>query len=513
MPRATRRVVRHSSYCTRCWTVNRQNVNSAHVRVRCAMGSTVEQRLAALETSQSQLREQLGNVTAAQEETIVAMNVTWMLLSGMIIFLMQFGFCMLETGSVTSKSTESIMIKNLGDLALSSLAWWAVGYAFAFGGGGEFIGFSSADRDGTHTSAWFATNGVQASEDWAKFFFHLNFVATASTIVSGAIAERAHILSYFFYSTLCACIIYPPVAHWEWSSTGWASPYRADHGAWQGGVIDFAGCGAVHLVGGVGAVIGAAIIGPRKGRYDPSSMKPIPMPGHSSVLQVMGTFILWVGWYGFNAGSTMRMDGVNSRTAARVAVTTTLAASMGGVTGMLVPRCLGTTKTYDVPSVCNGVLAGLVSITGGCATVTAWASLLIGVIGGVAFLVTSRLLLERGGIDDPLDAGAVHGSCGVWGLLAASLFSTAEYTADVYGPMLTPGLFYSAGGQRLTASVVFTLATVAWVGLTSVRTAANRARTSHPTCSETAARSRRDRPDAPSLPHVDSQSTRAISPP
>lgn len=429
------------------------------------MASSVEQRLAALELEQTHLREQLVNSTAAQAGTVESMNVMWMLHSGMIIFLMQFGFCMLETGSVRSQSTESIMIKNIGDCCFTAIAWWTVGFALTFDSGNGFIGYSTI-VDGIHSESRFVSYGLQSSEEWAFFFFHFNFVATATTIVSGAIAERAHITSYFLYSTLCAALIYPPVAHWQWSATGWASPFRADGAGFLGGVIDFAGCGAVHLVGGVGALCGAALIGPRVGRFDQSSKKPIPLLGHSSVLQVMGTFILWAGWYGFNAGSTMRLDGTNARTAARIVATTTLSASAGGLTGLLVPRCLGSTKTWDVPYVCNSVLAGLVSITAGCATLTTWAAFLTGIVGAVAYLGASRTLL-RLGIDDPLDASAVHGVCGAWGLLAASLLSTGPYTADAYGPALAPGLFYHADGKRLGAATVFVVATVAWVGATS----------------------------------------------
>ena len=201
---------------------------------------SLEARVAALESALNvsiwaahQAAAEAAESAASNAE---ALDVVWLLLSGTIIFLMQFGFCMLEAGSVTSKNTETIMVKNLGDIAFNSLMWWGVGYSFAFGEGNAFIGYAS-------TGSYFI-NSFSSSHDWATFFFQLNFVATASTIVSGAVAERAHILSYLIFSTLCAIVLYPPVAHWQWSSTGWASPTHRDGIGLLGGLIDFAGCGA-----------------------------------------------------------------------------------------------------------------------------------------------------------------------------------------------------------------------------------------------------------------------------
>ena len=278
--------------------------------------SELSARVATLEQLLQQQQDHVqGNVSALSARatsTDAAQDVAWLLLSAFVVFLMQCGFCMLEAGSVTSKSTESIMMKNLCDCAVTALLWWVVGYAFAFGDGNGFIGYN------TDT---FFMNKAETSYDWAFFFFQFNFAATASTIVSGATAERSQILSHLFFSSMNAMIIYPVVAHWAWSSSGWAS-ISSGH-AFSSGVIDFAGCGPVHTVGGVASLVGAAIAGPRLGRFE--HKLPIPLPGHSSVLQVMGTFILWMGWYGFNAGSTFGMSGpINSSTAARVTVITAL---------------------------------------------------------------------------------------------------------------------------------------------------------------------------------------------
>lgn len=268
------------------------------------MGDALESRLHALE--EANLNRSIAQA-ADLADMSVSLDVVWLLTNGFLVFLMQVGFCMLEAGAVSSRSTEAIMMKNACDCCVTALVWWAVGYTFAFGDGSPFIGVGP--------SGLFFASGIDDAYTWAAFFFHLNFCATASTIVSGAIAERAHILSYLLFSLACGIIIYPVVAHWQWSTSGWASPSNPN--ALLGGVIDFAGGGAVHVLGGVASLCGAAIIGPRKGRFDPTldtgdpgaatsgvariscckRRTPQPMPGHSSVLIIMGTFMLWVGWY------------------------------------------------------------------------------------------------------------------------------------------------------------------------------------------------------------------------
>ena len=415
------------------------------------------------------LASSLANETAARLQLeaasagdSVALDVMWLYLNGVVIFSMQFGFCMLEAGAVTSKSTESIMMKNACDCAITALMWWTLGYGFAFGDGNALIGGSPQ---------LFASSGVSDAYTWSLFFFHLNFAATASTIVSGAIAERAHILSYLCFSSVCAVLIYPVVAHWQWSTTGWAS--AANPQSLLGGLIDFAGGGAVHVTGGIASFCGAAIIGPRPGRFMASAPTakarrvPLPMPGHSSVLIVMGTFILWFGWYGFNAGSTLHMDADNAMTAARVAMTTTLSGAGGGMTAVLLTRFFGRAQSWEVTAMCNGCLTGLVSITSGCATVEPWAALLIGCLGAGIYLLASKAVL-RFGVDDPLDAEAVHGTGGAWALFSTAVLSTDRYTAQVYGPSLAPGLLYTgSSGERLCVACIFIVALGVWVGLVS----------------------------------------------
>jgi len=265
-------------------------------------------------------------------------------------------------------------------------------------------------------------------------------------------------MAYLVVSSLLTVIVYPVVSHWAWSDVGWVSAANPD--AFLGGIVDFAGSGVVHMTGGVAAVVGAAVIGPRMGRFDASG-QVVPMKGHSSVLQVLGTFILWMGWYGFNAGSTLGIDATKAKIAGRVVVVTTIGAAAGGIGAVVLERLLGRGKEWDVAAMCNGILAGLVSITAGCATILPWAALIIGAFSACVYRASSKLMV-RLRIDDPLDAFAVHGANGCWGIMAAALFSAPQYTEPVMGSS-EGGLFYG-GGKLLGAACVFLVAHVAWVG-------------------------------------------------
>ena len=302
------------------------------------------------------------------------------------------------------------------------------------------------------------------------------FAAAAATIVSGAVAERAQLGAYLIYSTVITGLIYPVVVHWVWDGNGWASAFntnKGDDGPLLGGQIDFAGSGVVHMTGGVAALVGAAVIGPRMGRFDGGGRtgKPVAIPGHSSVLQVLGTFILWLGWYGFNPGSTLGISPAGyAQAAARSVVTTTLSAATGGLTVVTLDKLLGS-KTWDVSAVCNGILGGLVSITAGCSAVYPWAAVLIGFLGGFVYFGASNLVLKVLKVDDPLDAFAVHGACGFWGCLATSLLAAPAYAyhgtlEDAPGDCKGGGgvgLFY---GEGCLIGVTFAtlVAEIAWVG-------------------------------------------------
>lgn len=414
----------------------------------------------------SDLAAQVAALQQQLQDTRLAADVSWLLFNGALVFFMQCGFGMLEAGAVRSMATQSIMLKNLFDVSLGGALWWLVGYAFTNGQGSPFIGFSPKPGGGS----LFATAGLMSEDalttgsglEWALCFFQFTFAAAAATIVSGAVAERAQLPAYLVFSSATTAFVYPVVAHWVWSTNGWLSVFSGGS-ALLGGVIDYAGAGVVHLTGGVAALIGSKVIGPRVGRFDESG-RAVPMPGHSSVLQVLGTFILWLGWYGFNAGSTLGMSGTKARTAGRIVLVTTLSGASGGCVSVVLERFLGRSKAWEVSAMCNGILGGLVSITAGCATVHPWAALIMGSIGGSVARGASKALLQLK-IDDPLDAFAVHGACGVWGVVAASLFSSPLYTKAVLG-LSHGGLFYG-NGNPLGAACVFIVAHLAWVGTLS----------------------------------------------
>ena len=326
-------------------------------------------------------------------------------------------------------------------------------------------GFIGATKT-SGAAGYFFLNGLMGTgEDTtgygsASWFFQYVFAAAAATIVSGAMAERTALSGYIIYTCVITAFIYPVVVHWGWSSDGWISAFNSVGGAntaFNNGVQDFAGSGIVHMTGGVAALVGAAVVGPRTGRFD-EKKKPLPMPGHSSTLQVMGTFILWLGWYGFNPGSTLGLSPANyARDAARVVVTTTLSAAAGGVTVIILEKLCGD-KTWNIGAVCNGILGGLVSITAGCSVLMPWASVLAGFIGGFVYFGSSKCVLKLCKIDDPLDAFAVHGACGFWGVFVVGLLSHEMYA---YGS--GKGLFYGSGTALITA-IVCLFAEIAWVG-------------------------------------------------
>jgi len=357
------------------------------------------------------------------------------------------------------------MLKNLFDVSLGGLLWWLIGYGFANGGGNPFIGTDSVAGTGSP----FATAGLidhGTGAGWARVFFGFTFAAAASTIVSGAVAERAMLPAYMVFSSLTTALIYPVVSHWVWSSSGWLSVLNGD--ALLGGVIDFAGAGVVHMTGGVAALSGAWVIGPRVGRFDDQG-HALPMPGHSSVLQVLGTFILWLGWYGFNAGSTLAINASAAEIAGRLVITTTLSASIGGIVAVNVDRFVKRGKDWDVSAMCNGILSGLVSITAGCAVVEPWAAVIIGACGACVYRLASKLVLA-GRVDDPLDAFAVHGACGCWSILATAFFATPQYTHAV-APLNhgeDEGGVFNGDGRLVGAAAVFLAAHIAWVGSLSL---------------------------------------------
>ena len=362
-------------------------------------------------------------------------DTVWVLLAAFLVFFMQAGFAMVESGFTRAKNAVNILMKNLMDFSIGSVAFWAVGFAIMFGNGNWFLGLSG----------WFvpAESKAFASLEWssvpthAAWLFQLVFAATAATIVSGAMAERTRFKSYLIYTIFITGFIYPVVGHWIWGG-GWLSGL---------GMVDFAGSTVVHSTGGWLALAGAIVLGARVGKYDANG-NPRPIPGHNLPLAALGVFILWLGWFGFNPGSQMGADAIDI---SLIAVTTNIAAAGGGIAAMVTAWLM--LGKPDAGMALNGALAGLVAITAPCAFVTPGSALIIGLIGGVV-VVFSVLLFERIKIDDPVGAISVHGTCGALGTLLLGFFHQEQ------------GIFFAADKgaafKFLGAQFVGVIAVFAW---------------------------------------------------
>jgi len=367
----------------------------------------------------------------------------WLILCGGQVFLMQLGFTSLEAGAVSLPNVLNIIFKNTMDCCIGTLIWFLFGWGVAWGEGSSFIGGSSL-----------ADINYGDNTDW---FFQWAFCVTASTIVSGAVAERMKFKAYFLYTILITSFIYPVVVHWVWSLEGWASALNKDADV---PAIDFAGSGVVHMVGGWSGLMGAIVVGPRTGRFEEGEFVKEYLP-NSVPFQAFGTLILWFGWYGFNCGSTVGVSGV-METAALVGVTTTLAAASGGIaTGF---AAVIFTRKWSIALTCNGILAGLVSITAPCSVVSPGFAIIIGLLGGLFYYGFSRLMI-RLKIDDPLDAAAVHGCCGFWGLISVAIFSTKEYMTKAAYDTVADQNFGTRLGNQLTVALAITAWTMSLSGL------------------------------------------------
>ena len=370
------------------------------------------------------------------------LNVVWTLLAAILVFLMQAGFALVETGFTRAKNAANIMMKNLMDFAAGSLAFYILGAALMFGA--------------SKAAGWFGWGGFgmpslmdgEGSWNWTFLFFQTMFAATAATIVSGAVAERIEFKSYLIYSALVSAVVYPISGHWMWgslageSSRGWIEAF---------GFHDFAGSTVVHSVGGWIALAGAMMLGPRIGKYRHDG-KANPIPGHSLVLGTLGVFLLWIGWFGFNPGSYTAGTG----SIGRVAMTTNLAACAGTVSALVTAWII--MKKSDLTMALNGSLAGLVAITAPCDQVTCNAAIAIGLVAGV-LVVLSVFAMDRVHIDDPVGAVSVHCVNGVWGTLAVGLFAAPE--ALGYGNSMT-GLFYGGGVRYLGVQALGAVVTGVW---------------------------------------------------
>jgi len=357
------------------------------------------------------------------------LDIMWILIAGIFVFFMQAGFTLVESGFTRAKNTINIVMKNLMDLCIGSLAFWAIGYAIMYGDDiGKFIGTPSLfyNEAGEMHNLWFQTV----------------FCATAATIISGAVAERTKFSTYLILSLVMTAVIYPISGHWVWQGDGWLTEL---------GFIDFAGSTVVHSVGGWAALVAAILIGPRIGKYVKG--KSVAIPGHNMMYGALGVFILWLGWFGFNPGSELAMSGESANHVANIVITTNLAAAAGAVMALFY-----TWFKYGKPDISmtlNGALAGLVGITAGCAAVSNGGAVAIGAICGIAVVASITFIDQKLRIDDPVGAISVHGVCGAIGTLLVGVFATDG------------GLFYGGGFHQLGVQAIGVVGIGAWVLVTS----------------------------------------------
>jgi Amt family ammonium transporter len=415
------------------------------------------------------LTPHVGFAQEAADVQAVLDNI-WVLIAGVMVFFMQAGFALVEAGLTRAKNVVNIFAKNLADALVGILAFYAVGYAFAFGGSGTWIGTEGFFLSGGDPFE-FGSSGILNLSTSTFFFFQAVFAATAVTIASGAMAERTKFSAYLLFSVVMTGFIYPVIVHWTWGGglikdIGWAVGTNEDGTDLIARFSDFAGSGVVHMTGGFAALMGAYFLGPRIGRYDADG-NVRAIPGHNIPFAVLGVFILWFGWFGFNPGSELAADSL----VMAIAVNTMLAAAAGGVTCTI--AIWMTAGKPDLAMIGNGVLAGLVGITAGALAVNTMGAVVIGAIAGV-LVVFSVQFFDKIKIDDPVGAVSVHGVCGMWGVLSIGLFARYD---DAFLGRENAGLFYGGGFDQLGIQAlmvliigVFVVATTSIVFLTLKKT-------------------------------------------
>jgi len=388
-------------------------------------------------------------------DIVKAVNTAFTLLLSIIIFVMQPGFAFLEAGSVRAKNTTNILLKNLVTTVIGALMYWATGYAFGYGSNSNpFIG----------SNKFFLIN-TDASE-FPNFFYNYVFAVTSASILSGAVAERTRLVAYFSFTSLSTGFVYPVITHWAWSENGWLANL---------GFVDFSGSAVVHITGGSAALVGAILVGPRIGRF--KNGRVFPLPGHSVVLVTLGYFLLWFGFFAFNAASEGGIAGIdyNPENVGRAVVNTALSAAGGTFTALMILK-IGFMKTnlkimgknvrawtpfggyWSMCGAINGGITGMVAICAGCFAVEPWAGFVIGTVAGAVYCFWSHFFILAN-IDDPLNCGAVHLGGGLWGIMAVIIFAHPDRISDIPdGGILYSGsgdAFILFGVQCIGAAVIF----------------------------------------------------------
>ena len=374
-------------------------------------------------------------------DVATGVDFTWTLIAAFLVFFMQPGFAFLGAGLIRSKSTVNYMTKSFMDFCIAALSFWAFGFALMWGGSAAASGLSEGNAFIGY-SGFFLAGEAGADDTAMNWIFQMVFAGTAATIVAGAVAERTRINAYLAYSFILGAIIYPIYGHWVWGG-GWLSSLSLGAGA-----ADFAGSGVVHTVGGTVALAGAIIVGPRIGKFN-SDGTSNELRGHNIPYVLLGTFILFFGWFGFNAGSTLA--GTDLRIAT-IATNTLLAGAAGAVVAMYVQ--MARTSMADLPISCNGALAGLVGITAPCAYVSPWAAVVIGGIAALVMMGSVHFVERKLKVDDPVGAVSVHGAAGLWGLLAVGIFANGDY-GDVSGLIV-------GDGEQILAQLISMVTVLAW---------------------------------------------------
>ena len=421
------------------------------------------------------LAEEAAAVPAAVDPSTdpgVGLNIMWMLMCGFLVFFMQAGFALVEAGFTRSKNVAHTMMMNMMVFCIGALGYWLTGFAFQFGAVnatlpavgeiaewahspttlGDWTGVLQSPLiqvGGQHTllgGSGFMLAGLGMNVGVLAFFlFQMVFMDTAATIPTGSMAERLKFSGFVLMSLWVSMFIYPIVGGWVWGG-GWLQNLGRSMGLGNG-AVDFAGSGVVHMIGGAIALAGAIVIGPRIGRFNKDG-SPNAMPGHNIPMGILGTIILFFGWFGFNPGSSLAFMGAGRSLAIIAAINTLLAGAAGGVSAMYYMWLIGPSKKPDPGMSVNGVLAGLVAITAPCAFVDTWAAVVIGLIAGVIVILATNLL-EKLQIDDPVGAAPVHLFNGCWGVIAVGLFANGnQLTAGWNGASsAVTGLFYGSGSQ------------------------------------------------------------------